>query len=673
MLAAAALLRRPAIGAFGLSTRLATFLGVMAGPTKWYSGMRRDKRQGRKRPQSRMMGPELRARLEAGAAAHRAGWHDAAEAAYLEVLASDARQPDALHLLGVLHHQRGQHRRALRYVRQAVTVAPDRAGYHLNLASILRAIERPAQAMKACRRALALDADDPEGHALLGDLLLEQRHVHSAVSAYCEAIARKPERPDLHHSLATARALAGDDDGALSACEATLRLDPGHRQAHWDAVRHEAKRGNPRRALSRLEKAMNVLGVEAHLEAMRAGLLEQAGDVREAEAIFARLAAGVPSPAERANWLVQAGSCQEQLGDADMAEMRYRQAIMADERCAAAWHGLADIDAVTDADTRSIEALLADARLPDEGRAVLQFAHGRICERRHDANAAFAAYRAGNDLIARRRRFDPRALTRHTDAVIDTFGQADRGAIAAPAGPIFIVGMPRSGTTLVESMLAMHPDVVAGGERLDGPWLTSRMAALAGSGQHFPEGFNDLPEEAFDEIAGAYRERVGEVAAPGRRLTDKLPSNYLRLGAIRRLLPEARFIHCRRDPVDTAFSCYATHFRRGQSFTYRLDWLAHAYREYRRIMSHWARTMPESIVVLDYERLVAHPESELRRVLRQCGLGWDPRCLSFHRRMDAVQSASRWQVRRGLYGSSVGRAEPFRQYLGTLQALREEN
>ena len=231
--------------------------------------------------------------------------------------------------------------------------------------------------------------------------------------------------------------------------------------------------------------------------------------------------------------------------------------------------------------------------------------------------------------------------------------------------PVFIVGMPRSGTTLVEQIFASHPRVHAGGE-LD--WLVNLAASTAGRSEFRCQILGTLSLDRVEELSAAYLNRLQALNPRVDRITDKMPLNFLYLGLIAMLFPNARVIHCRRDPLDTCLSCYMTDFVAGHEFTTNLSWLGHFYRQYEKMMVHWREVLDLSVLDVDYERLVNDPQTQTRRMLDFAGLSWDPQCLSFHENSRFAATASHQQVRSALYTSSVGRAKNYANYLGPLRA-----
>jgi len=229
--------------------------------------------------------------------------------------------------------------------------------------------------------------------------------------------------------------------------------------------------------------------------------------------------------------------------------------------------------------------------------------------------------------------------------------------------PIFIVGMPRSGTTLVEQILASHPRVVGAGELLH----MSDLVLGGQAGTRFPLDFPSLPGERLHRLGSLYVARLRAQAPLADRITDKLPFNFSVVGLIHLALPKARIIHVRRDPVDTCFSCYTNLFSQGLEFTYDLEELGRYYCAYQSLMKHWHRVLPEvAMLEVQYEELVLDFEAHARLIVDYCGLEWDARCLVFHKTKRAIRTASAAQVRRPLFSSSIGRWLPYREQLRPL-------
>jgi hypothetical protein len=246
----------------------------------------------------------------------------------------------------------------------------------------------------------------------------------------------------------------------------------------------------------------------------------------------------------------------------------------------------------------------------------------------------------------------------------------DRDLFAEPGGdasevPVFVVGMPRSGTTLIEQILASHSKVFGAGEREDFRALVSNLAGPKGT--KFPEMVSALSPDDRRRLGARYLAAIRAAAPAAERIVDKMPLNFLYLGLIHLALPRARIIHVRRDPVDTCCSCFSLLFTGNLAFTYELRELGRYYRAYQTLMAHWRAILPKGVMLeLAYEDVVHDLEGQTRIILAHCGLEWEPACLAFHQTQRTVQTASVAQVRRPIYRSSVGRSRRYHPLIGPL-------
>jgi hypothetical protein len=299
----------------------------------------------------------------------------------------------------------------------------------------------------------------------------------------------------------------------------------------------------------------------------------------------------------------------------------------------------------------------------------VHFRLGELLDRAGRYDEAFESFRRGNGLI--RGSHDPSAMSRGIDAVIDAWTEsavkaAPRSAIDTEL-PVFVLGMPRSGTTLVEQILSSHPEVGAGGERSFVMNLASELSGASGGLPSCPPP-NRLSKGALDRSARAFVRELGKVDRNAGRVTDKQPLNFLYLGLIDRMLPRARVIHCSRDPLDTCLSCYFTDFAGGIPVAADLFSLGMMYRDYRRLMAHWSSVLEIPVLEINYEALVGDLEGETRRLLDFLSLPWDDACMDFHRSGRVALTASVQQVRTPLYTSSIGRHKHYAAHIGPLRS-----
>jgi len=295
-------------------------------------------------------------------------------------------------------------------------------------------------------------------------------------------------------------------------------------------------------------------------------------------------------------------------------------------------------------------------------------------------DTAFGQLKLARDRQARLRPFSSDGYSAAVDTLVkvlskEFFRSAPR-LEASSERPIFIVGMPRSGTTLTEQVLATHPRVAAGGELAALPTASFRVQELSGGHLAYPYGLTSMSAASLEKLAGAYLEQLQKIDTGGRKVTDKLPFNFMHLGIVALMFPNAKVVHCRRSPMDNCMSCYFTSFAEEVQFANDLETLGRYYADYHRLMLHWRDVLPLNVHTLQYEDLVANTEATMRELLSYCGLEWEPACLKFYDTARGIRTPSRWQVRQPIYRNSVARWRNYEAHLAPLEralgsALRE--
>jgi hypothetical protein len=327
-----------------------------------------------------------------------------------------------------------------------------------------------------------------------------------------------------------------------------------------------------------------------------------------------------------------------------------------------------DEQLVTDA-----EALLGGAKVSEDDRVKLHQGLGKHYDRSAEYDRGFSHFAASNDILRKRAPdFDLAGVVRMFDGLIGAFSAeffaAAKGFGSDSQRPVFIVGMPRSGTTLTEQILASHPRVFGAGELQDMPMIARSLPP------DYPQCVATLNRAAFTRLAEAYLAGLeGKAPAGALRVTDKLPVNFLYLGLIATLLPSARIVQCRRDPLDVGLSCFVELFETGYDYTTDLENFGHYFVQQERLMAHWRAVLPMPIHELRYEELVDQPEAATRALLAHCGLDWDADCLDFQKTQRTVRTPSRWQVRQPMYRSSIGRWRNYQAHMAPLVRVLEES
>jgi tetratricopeptide (TPR) repeat protein len=707
---------------------------------------------------------------------HQAGQMSSAAQLYQRVLAQDEENADALHLLGVLRHQQGDHARAVELIGRAVTLRPNIAAFHANLAEAYRALGKCDRAAGCCRTALRLWPDFPEAlcnlalafqglgrheeaaeqlrralelrpdfasaHSNLGISLRELGQLEEALTHFRRAVELAPDYAPAQTNLGQMLVDSGHAEEALPHCRAAVRLQPD-----LAAVHHNL--GNAFRALSRFVEArsafLEAIRLDPNLAKSHAHLglvlqqdgqlgdaltwLKQAVELEPDNAAFwgyladlhgerEEFAEAIPCweraqalEPERASvhhglgWALQEegrpaeagehfrialrlqpdfaaarlslGGLHEELGDLTEAEAAFREALRSQPAYALPHARLATLlrGRLPDGDRAALEERLADPQLGNGPRARLLFALAHVLDAHGDYTRAADCLRQANTLSrdqTRRQKRDyvPAEHERFVDNLLAAFGpeifRRTAGWGSESRRPVFIFGLPRSGTTLIEQVLSSHSRVHGAGElRLVRQTFEAIPATL---------GRSEGPLVCLPHLDGTAIRRLAEQHLEGlaaldggraERIADKMPDNYMYLGLLAILFPRAVFIHCRRDLRDVAVSCWMTDFR---SIRWANDpeHIASRFRQYRRLMQHWQSVLPVPIQEVNYEDAVADLESVARRLVAACGLDWEPACLEFHRTRRPIRTASVAQVRQPIYKQSVAR---WRNYEAALPGL----
>jgi tetratricopeptide (TPR) repeat protein len=313
------------------------------------------------------------------------------------------------------------------------------------------------------------------------------------------------------------------------------------------------------------------------------------------------------------------------------------------------------------------------AALPIAEQIHVNFALAKAYDGLHRPERAFRHLLKANRLKREQIAYDEAdtlgRMNRLRELISSDFIQARRGCGAPSSGPVFIIGMTRSGTTLIEQILASHPQIFGAGELLLLDQLAGSIRDQLPGVPAFPEMMLEMSPEHFHKLGMLYTDRIGQRAPSAKRITDKMTTNFLFAGLIHLALPNATIIHAVRDPLDTCVSCFATHFTSGHEHTYDLAELGRYYGHYRKLMAHWHEVLPPNrILDVHYEELVNDVEGVARRIVAHCGLDWDAHCLDFHRNERPIRTASAVQVRRPIYRESVGRRQKYQDFLGPLLA-----
>lgn len=574
-------------------------------------------------------------RMRAAVAAQQRGDQGAAETLFSGLTRDYPGFADAWHYYGLLRYQRGERDRALEMLARAQGLEPQNFTFLLNFGRVLHEIGQLGRAIECLGRARKLRPDHENALFLWAQSLLACDRGGEAVGEIERHLGRAADRWQLWMLLGECREQGGDRAGALAAyAEAARTAPPGEPDAHL--MRGAAANRDSQPGLAKTEFRA-ALAIAPDSAVARLGLADLAS----------------------------------QEGDFDSAERLQREALRLEPDLYPGWVALAAAHKIVPGDKLGEELDTVAARAGEDPEAwALHIVRGQVWEKLGEYERAWSAYEQGNRLRHQSRPYQRESHEAYAHGITSRLGRdfvarAEQVGLADP-GVIYVCGMPRSGTTLVETILASHPDVRAGGELTHiHDWLRRKIGVtgINNCGNWLAESTN----ETLDEMARYWRERIVETAAGHRRVTDKLPGNYALLGLIHVCFPAAPIVYVRRDARDNCLSCFATVFAERHTFSYALDALAHNYRLHEELVEHWKRTLgPERIIEVEYEKLVQEPEAEIRRLLEALKLTWHPDCLDFHRTARQVRTASLYQVRQPLYTRSIGRWRRFEQHLQPL-------
>lgn len=599
--------------------------------------------------------------------------------------------------------KKGQISEAVRLLEQLTGMVPNDPNVWIKLASIHGQQGDFDAVAKCCRHALAINPRQPTAASMLGNTLALQGRHEEAKDCYRNALMANPNDPGVLNNFSNALYISGELEKAAKILSQVVKLKPTYADAHnnlgniykalnrsSEAIQHfqwalklnpqlfetwlnlgnifSDRIGFPEAAENCFRKALALKPDDIEAESGLTNMLCFQGRLDEALMLIHKSLVKQPN-----NFitLAQEADILERQGDFETSYKKVRTLLQQNATNAMAAGVLMRLCRRFDCCDEAIklgEALINDDTINDTSHQTLHFELGKLHDKLRNYDQAFEHYRRSNEMTGAP--FDAQGyqdkfrdiIQAYSKEALDRLPKANHG----DSRPVFIVGLPRSGTSLTEQILASHPEIHGAGELNDINDIAAGLKTVLGSQKSYPYCIEDLTQIYADQLAGRYRERLDSFSKTAVRVTDKMPHNFMNLGLIALLFPQARIIHCERDPRDTCLSIYFQSFGWLHPYATDLSHVGFYYRLYHELMQHWKSDIGLPIMTVNYEDMVNDQERTSRKLVEFIGLEWDENCLKFHRTKRTVATASYDQVRQPMYTKSMARWKHYEKHIGPL-------
>jgi tetratricopeptide (TPR) repeat protein len=602
-------------------------------------------------------------------ALHQAGRLQEAEMIYQSILQQQPKHPDALHLLGVIAFQSGKNEVAVDLMKQAIVNQPDFTQAHNNLGNALKELGQYEEAISHYKRALSLQPDYAVAHNSLGVAFQDLNRHAEALSLYDKAIALQVDYADAHKNKGIVLQELNRHDEAIQCYVRVLNLQPNFAEVHNYLANALTELSQNDAAITHYEQALAIRPDYAEAHNNLANALQYLGNNENAIKHYDQAIALEPKLVVAIN---NKGRVFQDLGKLNEAIECFEKVLELKPDFAEAHHNLSTIKPDIK-EVACIENLQMKPALSDNDKMHLHYALANILIKSDQYDKTFDQYNRANELKRKNLTYDAKEHTAYIDKLIKVFSNdyfeknINRGNNSDL--PVFIVGMPRSGTTLVEQILSSHPQVFGAGELSAFTYIESKLNNNFDASDSYPECMTLCDDVMINDHVEYYLKALKRNSGNAVRITDKMPSNFLRIGLIKTMFPNARIIHCQRNPLDTCLSIYTNYFVRGNQYTYDLTELGQYYLDYERLMSHWHNLFGSQIFEIQYEELVMNQEVNSKQLIKYLDIQWNDECMNFYKNKRAVKTASNLQVRQPMYSRSINRWKNYKKQLEPLRVI----
>jgi tetratricopeptide (TPR) repeat protein len=590
-----------------------------------------------------------------------------AKSLYGEVLGQFEGFPRALEGLGLALLADKEAAEASKYLAKASAAAPQRAKTRMALARALAESGHIAESEKTIKEALELDPRQSDLNQ--AELALASGDMEEAEKILRKILSQDPNDVKALRLLSSIAVEASRFRPARKMLEHAVEVQPGFIAGWNDLANLLMKQDRYEEALKAVQRAIDIDPKMVHSWVVKGNILTRAQ--RNEESLEAYGQALELSP-RSAGALSGMGHVLKTIGRQQESIDAYRKCIRNHPAYGEAYWSLANLKTFEfdENEVRVMQQMIEDKGLADEPRVNFCLALGKHFENEKDYDRAFEHYRRGNDLRRENEIYDPVQTQVVHDRIIEVFNQEfldEREGWGDPdPAPIFVVGLPRSGSTLIEQILASHSMVEGTMELPDLSRVIAELTRQSPGRVEYPEAMRNVDEDAARAMGEAYLQTTMRYRTGKPFFIDKMPNNFSSVGLLKVILPQAKIIDARRHPLDSCLGSYKQLFFKGQSFTYDQFELGHYYLQYRRIMEHWREVLPGKVLDVHYENMVLDQENQTRRLLEYCGLPWEDQCLRFYETERAINTASSEQVRQPIYTKALNFWRNYESHLGEL-------
>ncbi len=575
------------------------------------------------------------------------------------------KRPDAILILGMIAHEQRDLEVAVERYQQFLDIQPDHAQTHYNLGLVLNQLGRTELAISHYKKSISIAAGNVAAHSQLGDAYVKLQRWQQAARAYQQVLAIQAEDAVTIIKLGNVFLAARLLTKAILLYEQALKVLPENALLHRHLGASLHRMGQTKEAINCFKKALSLRPDYVGARIDFALVLRQLGRTEEA---LVQIDEAIDLKPDDVDAHISLALTLRQLGQTELALERLEQFLDVSPACGPAYYHISMMDPGRDL-ISIVEKLVSDPGLPSADAIYCHFALGNFFASGKSYDQAFAHYLKANTLERETFAYDPRENIQIFDSLIKVYSkrffQNKCHLGSASQLPVFIVGLPRSGTTLVEQILSSHALVHGAGEIEAFAGVNLSIAEHLNYAGPAPECMSLIDEKTVEKYAARYLQELTLHCPSAKRITDKLPGNMLRIGLIKTLFPEARIVHCQRKPLDNCISLFFHNFM-ALKCSFELTELGRYYLDCQRIMAHWQNLFPGEIFTVQYEELVMDQARVSKQLIDYIGLEWDENCLDFHNNDRVVMSPSNIQVRQPMHNKSINRWKPYEKYLQPL-------